>query len=568
MVKRYDETHLSRVSDLPEKTMTRRSFVHRASVLGGAAVVGGTFVTLLSACGDADEEPSGTGASEDTPTDADDEDATETPSEGDIQRGGAMSWAYTQIPTRLDPVWTQARTDGTVLSNIVENLVEADEAADLKPALAEDWQVSQDGLIYTFHLRENVQFHNGEILTAEDVLASLERSRRLGVYTWTLEPVNSIEASDDLTVELTLDAPVASFLARIAVRSNAIFPAEEVDAIGDDEFDNPIGTGPFMVSEWVHNSHLTLEKNPNYWQIAPDGEPYPYLERLEITQVPEITTAILQVQSGQLDGIEGAPFSQVPSLEEDERGQLLIFPQQQIYFMVLQLTNPPFDDVKVRQAMSLALDRQVFVDRATAGLAEVANSFFPNSAACWSPSAELPYDPDRARQLIAESTYPEGHSGAKLQLPSGSQLGRDNAVLAKDMWDQIGIELTIEEVESSTLGGNWYESNFEAISGYQWTNGMADPEQHVQFFFNDPRMNTGYEPDQHALDLVEQASEELDPDARCEIYHELQDIYNEDVGGTISLYYTPSVNYVSPNMQGFTRSPLGVPYWWRTWLEE
>ena len=104
------------------------------------------------------------------------------------------------------------------------------------------------------------------------------------------------------------------------------------------------------------------------------------------------------------------------------------------------------------------------------------------------------------------------------------------------------------------------------ISGYQWTNGMLDPEQHVQFFFVGPRMHTGWQPSQHAQDLVRSAAQELNADKRCAMFAELQDIYNDDVGGTISLYYTPSVNYLGPDVKGFFRTPLGVPYYQDVWL--
>jgi peptide/nickel transport system substrate-binding protein len=320
------------------------------------------------------------------------------------------------------------------------------------------------------------------------------------------------------------------------------------------------------MSEFVANDHMTLTKYAGYWQAGDDGEPLPYLDAVSIVEVVEPTTQVLQIQAGQLGGTENIPYSQIPELQKNESGQVLLFPQQQVYFMVVQLTKPPFDDLKVRQAMSLALDRQVFVDRVTSGTAEVANSFMPKSGMCWNPNATLPYDVEKAKQLVAESGYPTGHKGAKLQVPSGSQLGRDNAVIAQQMWSQIGIELQIEEVESSTLGDNWYQSNYEAISGYQWTNGMMDAEQIVEFFFVEPRMNTDYKPSQESLDQVDAASVELDPDARCQIYYGLQDTYNTDVGGTISLYYTQSVNYVIPSVQGFVRSPLGVPLWRQTWL--
>lgn len=586
---KYADIELSRLAErVSTAEMSRRRLLGRLGGLGGFAVLGGSFASLLAACGgeeadDADDgttpESQGSGGAtaatsggETQTTQEADEDSTQpssSESTGDIQRGGTLTWAFTQIPTKLDPVWTQARTDSIILSNIVQPLVRPNrDATDVEGAVADSWEASEDGLTFTFTLRPNLSFHNGDPVTPDDVVASLERARTLGVHKWSLEQVESIEAADDATVVITLGSQVAGFLARVAMISNAIFPKAEIDAIGEEEFSSPIGTGPFKVTEWVPNDHLTLDKNASYWEQGEDGEPLPYLDQLLITEVAEDATKVLQIQSGSLHGTEGIPFSQVSELESNPNGQLVFFPNQQIYFMVIQVTKPPFDDVKVRQAMSLALDRQVFVDRATGGTAEVANSMLPNSSLCWNPDATLPYDVERAKQLIAESKYPDGHDGAKLQVPSGNTIGRDNAVIAQQMWGEIGINLTIEEVEGSTLGDNWYQSNFEAISGYQWTNGMMDPEQIMRFFFIDPRMNTGYEPSQETIDLVEAASVELDPDARCEMYYELQNIYNEDVGGTISLYYTPSVNYLAPQVKGFFRTPLGIPRYQETWLEQ
>src|SRR5581483_11750229 len=219
-------------------------------------------------------------------------------------------------------------------------------------------------------------------------------------------------------------------------------------------------------------------------------------------------------------------------------------------------------------AMSLALDRKIFVDRVTAGKATIGNSFFAPNELYWSAKATLPYDVAKAKQLIAQSKYPTGHTGAKLQLPSGSQLGRDNATLAKDMWDQIGIHMTIEEIDGSTLSANSQKGNFDAISGYQWTNGILDPEQHVIFMCVDPKINSNWMPDQHVTDLATGASHELDTTKRGQMYAELQDIYNDQVGGTITLFYTPSVNYLSPDVKGFYRSPLGMPFFRDVWLSK
>lgn len=533
---------------------------------------GGSLAALLAACGGAVATPTtastggavaATPASGGAPTTAG---AAPTTAAGPVKRGGTLNWAYTLIPIKLDPVWSSARTDQLVLAQVIEGLVRNSRDSKVEAAVASKWDVSADGLTYTFTLRPGVKFHNGKAVTPEDVIASLGRSKEMGTYKWTLAEVASVDKVDDSTVKITLTTKVASFLPRLAVNANAIFPKEEIDKIGKDEFTQPIGTGPFVVKEWVRNDRLVLDKNPNYWEKAPDGQPFPYLDQLVFRQVAESSTQVLQVQAGSLQGSEGIPWSQIPSLEKDPRGQLIILPQQQVFFMVLQLSRPPFDDLKVRQAMSLALDRQVFVDRATSGKAEVANSFFPKSAPCWDANAKLPYDLAKAKQLIAESKYPNGHTGAKLQLTSGGQTGRDNAVIAKDMWDKIGIKLTIEEVEGATLSANWYKNNFDVISGYQWTNGMLDAEQHVQFFFVDPRMHTDWQPSQRAMDLVKSATQELDPVKRCAMFAELQNIYNDDVGGTISLYYTPSINYLSPEVKNFFRTPLGVPFFKDTWL--
>ena len=482
-------------------------------------------------------------------------------------RGGMLTWAYTTIPMKLDPVWTQARTDSIIISNIAQGLLRANPTATaVEFALAEQATVSSNGLTYTFSLREGARFHNGKPVTADDVIASLERSRALGVYKWSLADVKVLTKLNDRTVTIVLNSPVASFPARLAMISNAIFPKEELATIGQKEFTKPIGTGPFMVREWVTNDHLALDANPHYWEMAPDGKPYPYLDGVVIKQVAEDTTRVLQIQAADLNGAEGIPFSQVPALKRDRRGQLLTFPQQQVYFMVIQLAHPPFDDIKVRQAMSLSLDRSVFVDRATSGVAVPANSLMPKSGLYWNPRAALPFDLNKAKQLMKESKYPNGGSSVTIQLPSGSQIGRDNAVLAQQMWGEIGLKVQIQEVDGSALSAAWYKSSYDAISGYQWTNGMMDPDQLVQFFFIDPRMNSGYQPSASAVQLVKSAAEELDPKKRAQMYDQIQTIYNADVGGTISLYYTPSVNYLTPTVQGFMRTPLGVPLYWRTSL--
>jgi ABC-type transport system substrate-binding protein len=566
--------------------LSRRHFLKRASALGGLAIFGGTVSTLLAACGGSSNSTATTGSTTAT-TAAATTASTQAPGStsatpgasatmaasaastsaaaANVVRGGTLTWAYTSSPQKLDPVWSQALVDETVMVPMIEAPARATrDGSGVEPAVSDKWDVSTDGLTYTFHLRPNVKFHDGSMVTSDDVVASLMRNKSMGTYMWELQNATSIAKVDEANVKIVLNTKIASFLARMAVPANGVFPATEIQKTGQNEFTSPIGTGPFKLKEWVRNDHFIMEKNPDYWDMAPDGQPYPYLDEVIIKQVTEATTQVLQVQAGQLDG-GTAPFSQVATLQNDSKGKLVSSPQQQVYFMMIHLTVPPMDDVNVRQAMSLALDRKVFIDRATAGTAVLANSLFPKGTLDWNPNLTLPFDLDQAKQLMARSKYPNGHKGAKIQYPSGAEIGNDNAVLAQQMWQALGIEMTIEEVESSTLSANSQKHDFEVISGYQWTNGMPDPDQLVQFFFITPRIDSDYQPAQSTIDLVNQASQELDPDKRKQSYYQLQQIYNQDMGGVIPLYYTSNIAYIGNNIQGYYRSPLGFPYWWEFW---
>ncbi len=581
----------------PSPALSRRRFLHSLAAVGGATAL----ASVLAACGGAEEAtntPAGGSAartSAPAPTAAAGAPAVSPAAGGsaapavmsapagmpavtaaipplgtaaEVKRGGTLTWVYTTIPLRLDPVWSQARTDQLVIAQMIEGLVRNSRDSKIEAAVADKWTVSDDGLTYTFHIRSGIKFHNGMPVTPEDVIASLGRAQKMGLYKWMLAEVTSMDKVDDATVKLTLNTKVASFLARLAFNSNGIFPKADIDKTGMNEQTKPIGTGPFMVQEWVVNDHLTINKSPGYWEMGADMKPLPYLDTLTFKQVPESATQVLQVQAGAVDGSEGIPWSQIPTLEKDTRAQLLTFPQQQIYFFEMRLDRPPFDDVKIRQAMSIALDRKVFVDRATAGKATIGNTFFAPDELYYSPNATLPYDVNKAKQLIAQSKYPMGFTGAKINVPSGSQLGRDIAAIGKDMWDQIGIHTTIEEVDGSTLSANSLKGNFDIIAGYQWTNGILDPEQHVVFMCVDPKINSNWMPDQHATDLATGASHELNADKRRQMYYELQDIYNDQVGGTTTLMYTPSVNYIGSSVKGFYRSPLGMPFYRYVWLSK
>lgn len=232
--------------------VSRRDFLRRAGLAGGLAFSGGSLAALLAACGGAAATPttasSGAAAAPTTgsaaapttgpagaaPTTASAvSPATSTaaaapttaPAAGPIKRGGTLNWAYTLIPIKLDPVWSSARTDQPVLAQAIEGLVRNSRDSKVEAAVARKWDVSADGLTYTFTLRPGVKFHSGKEVTPEDVIASLGRSKAMGTYKWTLTEVTSIDKVDATMVNISLSTKVASFLPRLAGNANAIFPS-------------------------------------------------------------------------------------------------------------------------------------------------------------------------------------------------------------------------------------------------------------------------------------------------------------------------------------------------------
>ena len=490
------------------------------------------------------------------------------PAAGTPKRGGTLTWARNAVPENLDVAWTEANQDTWVLVNVVEPLIRISaDGTKLEPAVADKYEMADDGLSYTFHIRPDIKFSDGTPVTADDVVFSIQRTASEGNWKWTLDNMQEIAKVDDATVKITLKEKSTAFLSDLALLNNAVLSKAAFDKMGKDEFmKHPIGTGPFMISDWVVGDHITLVKNPNYWEMAPDGQPYPYLDQVTLTQVPEDTTRVLQVQSGNVDATDAIPFSQIDSLKNDSKADITLWTSTQSYYIFLNNRVPPLDDPKIRLAMNYAVDRQAMVDAVLFGNGSIATSFFPKDSLCWNSDLPgFPYDLEKAKQLVKESKYPDGFSGLKLEVPSGRQIGRDNATMLKDMWAKIGINVDIAEVEGGLLSDEFQNNTFQAISGYQWTNDIIDPDEQVGWFVVDPAFHSGWKNDK-AVELAKQAAIETDTAKRCEMYGQIQQIFNED-SPAILLYHTPFTTFINKDVKDFFQIPLGWLVFGRVWID-
>ncbi|HEX5077782.1 MAG TPA: ABC transporter substrate-binding protein [Geminicoccaceae bacterium] len=466
--------------------------------------------------------------------------------------------------TTFDPIKTIQNVDIWLLNNTNAFLVQPNaEANEIVPDLAESWEISDDGLTYTFHLRD-AKFSDGSPVTAQDAVFSLTRVRDdpESVQSAVYQIMKSIEAPDDRTVVVTLSQPSAPFLATLAMFAAAVVPEHAVTELGEQFSEQPVGAGAFRLAEWRRGDMVRLERNEHYWQ-----EGLPKLDAVEWYVVADDNTRILKVEAGELDAAISMPFNRVKDLEANTDINVHLDPSTREDHLLLNHENEWLGNKNVRKALSMAIDLQAIVDTVTFGYGTPANSYIPEGAMCYNPDNPLsPYDPERAKAMLEA----EGADGITLThiVGAGNKVQEQIGVLLKDQLAKVGIDLQLQKVDPGQIWDMFVAGDYEMSMAY-WTNDIIDPDQKSTFSLGmDENLNyyTRYD-NQHVADLVTQARVELDPEKRCDIYREIQAIAKDDVNW-IDLYYSPFTNISRTNVHDFVQNPLGKFLLETTWVDE
>jgi peptide/nickel transport system substrate-binding protein len=398
------------------------------------------------------------------------------------------------------------------------------------PDLAERWQVSDDGKLYTFHLRRGVKFHHGKPFRAEDVKASWDRivNPPKGVFSirkLTFDAVSGIETVDDATVRFVLKRPMASLLANIGQGWNVIFPKDILDAKGDMKKD-VVGTGPFKLKQYMRGVSLEVEKYPDYHVKG-----RPYLDGVKTFVIPDLNTAVNAYIAGQLLLHEATTESQAEQARQQvgARGVIARLTQMSALTMEMNATRKPWGDPRVRQAASMAIDRKEAVQVMTDGAGEVSGMML--SAGPWAlPEAELRklpgYAPDKnaeraqARKLLAEAGFPGGFK-ATMIVRRGQQF-ESAAILLKDHLGQVGIDVNLQILETASYYERLAKRDFEVYGG-SYSTAVDDPDA---IFGQNYLCNAGRNYSGMCVDEVEklflQQSQTRDRGARLQVVHQLQ----------------------------------------------
>ena len=444
-------------------------------------------------------------------------------------------------PKSLDPHAVTAVNDFRILMNVYDGLVQYKSGTlQVEPALAKSWTISEDGLVYVFTLRSGVKFHDGNDLDAEAVKFNFERMldeshpyHNTGPFplAFFFSAVKDVKALDKLTVEFTLDAPFAPFLSNLAYPTGLIVSPEAVKKYGKDFGRHPVGSGPFKFAQWESNSHVTVEKNKEYWGGVPK------LEAVVFRPITDANTRVAEMLSGGIDMMVEVPPDNLKQMAKDSSFQIYEQAGPHLWFLILNAKEGPFKDKRVRQAVNYAINKEALVENILQGTAVVADGPTPPAFA-WAHNKELtpyPYSPEKAKALIKDAGFEdaelkfyvtEGGSGMLDPVAMGTSIQAD---LAK-----VGLKVKIETYE-------WNTFLSKVNPGLE---GKADMAQ-MAWMTNDPDtlpflalrtaawpdkggFNSGYYSNPKVDELLEKARTSTDQKERAELYKKMQTIVYDD----------------------------------------
>jgi peptide/nickel transport system substrate-binding protein len=458
-------------------------------------------------------------------------------------------------PTNLDPrVGLDAQSE-RIDALIFDDLLARDEHLNVKPALAESWEIS-DPRTYVFHLHHGVKFHNGHPLTSRDVKWTFDsilqgklRTTKAAVY----RPVDHIDTPDDYTVVFHLKEPFTSLLWNLSDGAIGIVPYASAEEISR----HPVGSGPFRFVSAEPDKEVVIERNNDYW-----GEKAK-LPRIRFAVVPDDTTRALELRKGSADVLSNAlPFDTVVALEREPGLTILRGPGTVLSYMAFNLRDPVLRDVRVRQALAYAINRPPILQYLGRGFERPADSLLPPES--WAYNGNVPnydYNPDRARELLDQAGYP-AVNGIRFHLTMKTSTEGSTRVLAAVLQQQlreVGIALDIRTFEFATFFSDVTHGAFQLYS-LRWIGGNEDPDIFEYVFhtgkFTPNGANRGYYSNAKVDALINQAKSELDQNVRKQLYAQVQQILAEDLP-YINLWYYDNVVVHTRRVTGIELNPSG-----------
>lgn len=523
--------------------------------------LGGALLALLvTACGSS-------GSNESVTLEATQSESTAC--EGTPVSGGNLVYARQSETVTLNPLEIKNGngdifTDEMIYAGLVKLNPEGGD--EIQPALAESWDVSADGKTYTFHLRPGIKFSDGSPITAEDVKWSLDgfgNPKVNEVMAVLGTGYGAAKVLDKSTVQVTLKEPVAAFLYNIAVFPAVILPKATVEAEGDAFWKHPVGAGPFKLKEFVPGSHVTVEKNPYYWEKGK-----PYLDSVRFNFAVDSSSRILALKSGEAQIADGIPYSQLPSLQADP--SVVVQTVKVPAWIILSLNNKvkALGDKNVRTAMQYSLNREELNKAVFKGVGTIPNSLFGELKFDSSSVKPYEYNLAKAKEYMAKSGFPKGFS-LTMQYPAGFDYYKPMTLLIQQNFAAIGIKVKLEEVAAATAPERWSSFDYEASFPFPFaTSDIPVPDEYAGFYANPESGTEGFftgwsnkTTTKHVLEFQTTPDEAKQAEQWPVIQQELA-----EETPAINIMNVPFINGHGSEVCGTAVNTLGVDHLELTWL--
>ncbi len=487
----------------------------------------------------------------------------------------------------LDPAYSKDQSLNWICSQLYNGLVRLDENLEVQPCIAKSWEISPDGVSYTFHLRNDVRFHRHPLLgpdstrcvKAHDFVYSFRRlldpavaSPGLWIFN-TVDSANAFTALDDSTLLIRLSHPFAPFLSLLSMPYCSVVPCEVVEHYGADFRRHPCGTGPFQIQLWKEGVKLVLRKNPLYFECDTMGQRLPYLDAVAVTFIVDKQTAFLEFVKGNLDfmnsldaGYKDELLTRTGQLKPKYQGRIVMhsmpFLNTEYLGFNMEYKNSPLQDRRVRQAICYGLDRAKMMKYLRNNIGYPGEQGFLPLGLPGSDSAATygyRYNPDKARRLLADAGYPNGEGLPELSLSTNASY-LDLCRYLQQQLGLLGINVKLDVNPPAALREAMAQGKTAWFRG-SWIADYPDAENYLSLFYTPNRAPSGPNYTRYSNPyydrLYERSRQETDPARRVELYREMDSLIMYEAP-VLVLYYDRILHFTHPRISGLRSNAMNA----------
>jgi peptide/nickel transport system substrate-binding protein len=477
------------------------------------------------------------------------------------KQGGTLRVTQGEEITELNPLTALIPADINITSNIVETLFKENFEGKLVPWLAEKYETNKANTVWTLQLKPGIKFSNGKPLTSEDVIFSLEQVRKSPIWEGVAEPIASVTAPSPTTVVIKTSRPTPEIPVKLSQLAFSIVPKDFGGETEKEFGQDPIGTGPFKFVSWKRGEGVTLAKNPDYWV-----KDRPYLDKIEFTTVEDPNSRVSQLQSDNLDLIYAPPPQQVESLESSPETEVGTYALGFCSVLIPNVRKPEFQNIKVREAISYAIDRQGLLDVGFNGVGKPAGAYLSPPIPGFNASIKAPeQDTEKAKELLAEAVKEGVQPSFTILVANEVPFWTSGVQVVQQTLNEIGFNVKIQKADSGTAIAKAGEGEFDMFASFNYEASLSPAEAFSFYTGTEGNFSGASTTEMEKLYIAAQAT--VDTKERNEAYGHMQQIIDEEKN-VITVDYFPYQWAFRSNVTGFYMGRVGVAWFAETGFTE